>query len=311
MSTRRPIVPTLEQIIRLGKLRELSLGGRLSWINLGNVLRVRAGSARCQSQSEIVRLQNGRWYRVPKCEYYVPILLLLRGGDISYGRYSDWEFQNLSIRHESVQLVAQSEFQALARGEIENIEPILEPGEALEYFYHAYPPLERLAEMTEPPSVPVAFSSEEQTVPKPTAQDSAQYMEEGQVSTPVDTRAEKEQRIAQYVAKHPSHTSPQVAKATGIPEQTVRNTRAWRERPNKRRLEPCTGRSIRQISLNEKILASTANGAGDPSEIVAEREIIERQYLENATPEKKAEYHGMTPEDKTHTLTVWNEYKIT
>jgi hypothetical protein len=45
----------------------------------------------------------------------------------------------------------------------------------------------------------------------------------------------------------------------------------------------------------------------DPPKVIEERELLERQYIETASAETKAQYGQLSPEGQIETLQLWKE----
>jgi hypothetical protein len=134
---------------------------------------------------------------------------------------------------------------------------------------------------------------------------------------------ETERRVAEKLRDNPRAKSREIFEATGISEQRVRNTRAWKNRERQKELRPQD--SVRAMPLTGAMLAVIDSKADDPAEIAAEREIAERQeharsdgpeviepmemlqrrYLEGAVPSERARFHKLNPTDQELELTAW------
>ena len=116
------------------------------------------------------------------------------------------------------------------------------------------------------------------------------------------TPEEKNERVRNYLIKHSMATSALIATKTGIPEQTVRCTWAWKTRPTKGKVEP----QRKERQLTDKILAAKENTkVVDPSaslEALDERESVERRYIEAASPGQKADYFKMDQIEQDNVL---------
>ena len=123
-----------------------------------------------------------------------------------------------------------------------------------------------------------------------------------------ETPEEKNRRVFDHLSKHPDATSAEIGEATGIPEQTVRRQPAWKTHRSKVEAEQ-KDRQIKTRSLSERMIAAIRGKDADPSEIAAQLEIDEREYLENCSPGERAEYHKMERTEQINTLWIWKNDK--
>ena len=121
--------------------------------------------------------------------------------------------------------------------------------------------------------------------------------------------AEKNERVRNYLDKHPRATSAEIATKTGVPEQTVRRTLAWKTRPTKGKVEP----QRKECQLTDKILAAKENvKAIDPSTLVEEldeRESVQRRFIEHASPKQRADYFKMEQDEQDNELFLFASNK--
>jgi hypothetical protein len=118
----------------------------------------------------------------------------------------------------------------------------------------------------------------------------------------------RERRVREHLEQHPKATSEDIHRAIGIPHQTVRKLKAWKERPAAAsRKEETHGPSRRIVQLTHEMLALRPGDDDDPAQIVVAKELLEREYLEQATPEDKAEYYSMEPDERTNALWLFGQ----
>jgi hypothetical protein len=121
------------------------------------------------------------------------------------------------------------------------------------------------------------------------------------------TPAEKNALVKRELDKNPRATSREIARKTGIPDQTVRRMPAWEGRKSGTPAKERVRRSWKERPLTGKMLAAMPDPkAEDPSEIGEEstdpRALVERHYLENASPQERAVYHRVSRAEQDGTL---------
>ena len=127
--------------------------------------------------------------------------------------------------------------------------------------------------------------------------------------------------MSEVLSANPHSKSKAVGKAIGKSEGRVRTTKAWKA--NRAILNDKKAQeSVRAMPLTKEMLAAIAGKGADPAEIVSAREndeqihpddnaaaedpaIVERQYLEQADPRERAEFHKMSQTQRDATLTAW------
>jgi hypothetical protein len=135
---------------------------------------------------------------------------------------------------------------------------------------------------------------------------------------PVDTR-ETNVLIKRELERDPNATSVAISKATGIPNQTVRRSKPWRERPRgQARQEPkITDAMDRARPLTPPLLAVIPSCTMDPAEVVAEQEerdhpeaiepieVLRNRFLADATQNMRGRFHSLTPDQQEKELRAW------
>ncbi len=126
-------------------------------------------------------------------------------------------------------------------------------------------------------------------------------------------------RVKKELERNPDATSPAIRKVTGIPEQTIRRSSAWRNRPKVQDQQaPKSADALDHARpLTRPMLAAIDSKAADPAEIVEAREeqddreaiepmeLLRRRYLEGADADQKARFHQLNKADQEHELTAW------
>jgi len=123
---------------------------------------------------------------------------------------------------------------------------------------------------------------------------------------PEESASEKRDRlVAQHLACQPKAKSLEIAEAIGCNESTVRKTIAWKKRPGAAKRGRASRRP-REVPLTDQMMACRGTEA-DPSEEAADREVLERKFLEGATDDEKARYFNMRPADRADALRAFCE----
>jgi hypothetical protein len=118
-----------------------------------------------------------------------------------------------------------------------------------------------------------------------------------------DSPAGRKRRVRKCLEENPNTTSKAISKETGISESSIRNMAVWKEYGGERQAR--RGRaSVKEVPLTPKILACRPGGDSDPSEL-AEMEIVEREFLEQASREQKGNYQSMDKADRLSELWLW------
>jgi hypothetical protein len=120
-------------------------------------------------------------------------------------------------------------------------------------------------------------------------------------------REDKERRVREALRRDPYTTSIQIETLTGIPEQTVRGLKAWKERPSAILKKPAAEPRQTTQRLTSWMAKLKPGSDPDPAAIVEALDLVEREYLEQATPGQKADYHKMEVDDKRNTIWLWNQ----
>jgi hypothetical protein len=134
-------------------------------------------------------------------------------------------------------------------------------------------------------------------------------------------------RVAELLARDPNMTSPAIFRKTGIPEKTIRRSRAWRERP--KRQDQGAPKSTDALDharvLSTQMLATIRSSTAAPAEIVADQEererqerphredpeviepieVLRRRYLEGADAGQRARFHHLNRTEQEHELRAW------
>ncbi len=119
-------------------------------------------------------------------------------------------------------------------------------------------------------------------------------------------------RVKEVLERDRNATSVDIEKATGIPDQTVRRSKAWKERrKGQARQEPkITDAMEHARPLDAPMLAAIDSEAADPAEIVADRddptEARRHRFLEEATPGQKARLHRLPLAEQERELEAWD-----
>jgi hypothetical protein len=125
--------------------------------------------------------------------------------------------------------------------------------------------------------------------------------------------------VEEELGRNPGTTSGDISKATGIPESTVRRSRAWRDRPKTQAEDGPKGTDALDHSrpLTKPMLAAIASGAPDPAEIVADREEedhnqaaepidrLQDRFFAEATDGQRARFHRLSPAERENDLKAW------
>jgi hypothetical protein len=139
--------------------------------------------------------------------------------------------------------------------------------------------------------------------------------DESPVVTPlpkiVYTRANANPLVAKHLEQHPLDDSNDIAKATGVPANTVRNTDAWRNRD-----KTTSGLQRERVHITETMLQVIPGRSDNPADrliLNEQQEILESRdrpriaaYLRGEMSDRKrAEFDAMSPDDQNDRITTW------
>jgi Winged helix-turn-helix DNA-binding len=136
---------------------------------------------------------------------------------------------------------------------------------------------------------------------------------------------DRDRQIADLLKANGTITSREIARRVKTSDSTVRRSTPWTEH-QARRANHRREKTIRTRALTGGVLASKAGGDDDPSELAAEREVMEQQYLadvdpetsdddearylDQASPEELLEYRQMSPAEQKHAVKTWLLYNV-
>jgi hypothetical protein len=136
---------------------------------------------------------------------------------------------------------------------------------------------------------------------------------------------DRDRQIADLLKANGTITSLEIARRVKTSESTVRRSAPWKER-QARKANHRRAKTIRKQALTRGVLVSKAGGDEDPSELAAEREVMEQHYLADVDPEtlddgearyldqasheELLDYRQMSPAEQKHTVKTWLLYNV-
>jgi hypothetical protein len=126
-------------------------------------------------------------------------------------------------------------------------------------------------------------------------------------------------RVKEELNRNPDASSFDIQKATGIPNQTVRRSKAWRDHQEARTQHKSKSADALDHArpLTAPMLNAIDSHAADPATVAAEREgqidfeaieppdLLRRCYLEGATADERARFNRLNPADQESELQAW------
>jgi hypothetical protein len=116
-----------------------------------------------------------------------------------------------------------------------------------------------------------------------------------------ETHEEKNQKVRDYLSKHPRATSGKIGKALGYPEKTVRGLTAWKVRAGK---DGSKGKpkTAKERSLTRGMQAVIPGRDDDPAKIGADQDeafsIARARYMDTLDDRGRAEFNGLNQRDQ-------------
>jgi hypothetical protein len=153
--------------------------------------------------------------------------------------------------------------------------------------------------------------------------DTANPTEQTREPSPANSsHRDRETQLREFFRENPAATSQQACKATKIPESTIRKSQAWKAlTPRQKDRKPPMADALfgHSVPLTREMEAVIAARSDDPDAVAKdietiqltddpdqiERERLEREYIEHASPTDRAEYYKMAPGEKRDHLLAW------